>query len=388
MRMRAALAYLALLTLIDARVYAAPYVPQDDAYVIERLRDAGAPALRKRVRAYWATARPAAGITLALAEDLLRLARTTGDPRYAGHAEGVLARLAVASPRAHVLRAFILQTRHDFVAARGALAAALSADPRDARAWLLRATIERVQADYGAAARSCARLANLADKLIATTCAASVAAVTGHADIAYAALSGALAESADAEPDVRAWAYSVLADCARARGELSLAETAYRSALAASADNVAIRLAFADLLLDLARAHEVSALLADFVRHDGALLRLALAAHARADETAPQLIAAMGRRVASATARGDRLHLNEAARYAGELAGDAQAALRFARENWSLQREPRDARVLLEAALRARDHTTARAAAGFVTNLASADPFLRALEHRAHNLPR
>jgi hypothetical protein len=59
----------------------------------------------------------------------------------------------------------------------------------------------------------------------------------------------------------------------------------------------------------------------------------------------------LGERFADSAQRGERLHLQEEARYLLELKGDARAALAAASENWKAQREPRDAAILLKSAL-------------------------------------
>ena len=60
-------------------------------------------------------------------------------------------------------------------------------------------------------------------------------------------------------------------------------------------------------------------------------------------------------RVEGTALRGEKLHLQEEARYLLELKGDARAALAAASENYRTQREPRDALILVEAALAVRD---------------------------------
>ena len=59
-------------------------------------------------------------------------------------------------------------------------------------------------------------------------------------------------------------------------------------------------------------------------------------------------------------ARGDTVHQREEARYALALNGDAAMALELARRNFAVQREPADVRVLVEAALAARDAAVVR----------------------------
>jgi hypothetical protein len=51
--------------------------------------------------------------------------------------------------------------------------------------------------------------------------------------------------------------------------------------------------------------------------------------------------------------RGDRVHIREEARFTLHLLNDPKTALKFAEENWQVQKEPADIRILLESALAA-----------------------------------
>jgi hypothetical protein len=53
--------------------------------------------------------------------------------------------------------------------------------------------------------------------------------------------------------------------------------------------------------------------------------------------------------------RGDRVHVREEARFTLHLLNDPKKALQLAQENWQVQKEPADARILLESALAAQD---------------------------------
>ena len=119
--------------------------------------------------------------------------------------------------------------------------------------------------------------------------------------------------------------------------------------------DVYLQAAYADFLLDRGRAAEVLALLKDGARADvlaaapGAgrqgqrrCARRRLDARPRGALRTPH--------VRAATARTKRRR----ARFALELLGDAPRALALARSNYAVQREPADARILLEAAIAAR----------------------------------
>src|SRR5205807_29705 len=68
----------------------------------------------------------------------------------------------------------------------------------------------------------------------------------------------------------------------------------------------------------------------------------------------------------AARARGDSLHRREEARFKLKIENDPRAALALARENWNVQREPADLRVLLEAAHAADDTATIRMVDGWM----------------------
>lgn len=325
--------------------HAAPRIPQDDAEVLERLPlRRGDPVARELRQLRGA----------ALARRYFELALAHGDPRYVGYAQAAL-RNAQNDPPAETLfvQGLLKQYRHDFAGALADFAAALERDPRliGARSW--RAAIFMVRADYRAAREECRSLEPLASDLIAIGCRASVAAATGEARAAYDELKDELERRADAAPELRLWTLTRLGEFAARLGDPAAAERHFREALAFGLRDDYLLAAYADLLLEQKRAPEVNALLRDWGQSDNLLLRVALAAKLQNAPEAPRLAQALGERFAAAGLRGERLHLAEEARYLLELKGEPKAALAAAAENWKSQREPRDAAVLLEAALAA-----------------------------------
>ena len=285
-------------------------------------------------------------------------ARRTGDPRSLGHAEAALAGWwHDQAPPAEVLvlKATVRQSRHDFDGALADLDRALALRPDDPQAWLTRATVLTVRGRYREALEGCARLAALlpAGAVAAAACAAPPAAVTGRGQQARAALEGALAGQAATLPE-RAWAHSLLGELEDWAGRPARAERHFREALRLDPDDRYGRAAYADLLLDAGRASEVGALIGARGEDDDALLlRLVLAG------STPEIVARLRARHAGARARGPALHQREEARFALAIDGDPARALILARAAWAAQREPWDARVLLESALAAGDPAAA-----------------------------
>jgi Tfp pilus assembly protein PilF len=344
---------------------AAPYIPKDDSVVLETLpskpTDPGAAELRQ-LRAAVASAPGDAGPAARLARRYFDLAMAEGDPRYVGYAEAALRawpETAAAPAEMLILHGMLRQYRHDFPRAMADFDLALKIEPAstEARAW--RAAILMVQADYPAARRECELLAEHATELHATACTGYIDATTGHARSAYERLAAALARRSDVNPEFHAWIQTRLAEMAWRFGDFAAAEKHFRKGLELGVDDNFLLAAYADFLLERGRAAEVVPLLKKWVRSDTLLLRLALAAKELKLAEGQKYTQTLGDRFSDAGLRGEKLHLQEEARYLLDLKGDARAALATAIENYRTQREPRDALVLIEAALAARDRAAA-----------------------------
>ena len=351
------------LSLYVAAAAASPFIPQSDAQVLERLptRPGDPVAIElRRLRSALAAepANPAAAV--ALAERYFELAAAEGDPRYVGYAEAALRPWRSDDAPADVLfmRGLLRQYRHDFNGALRDLALTLREQPDHVGAHAWRAAIFMVRADYASAARECAALQGAASELNAVGCTTYVEATTGKTREAYVRLSTAL-ERSDAGPNARLWALTRLAEMAWRLQDYDTADRLFHRALALGVDDNFLLAAYADFLLERGRAREVVPMLKSWTRSDTLLLRLALAEHVLGAGEAPAHIQALGERFAAAALRGERLHMGEEARYLLDLKGDARQALAVGLENWKEQREPRDAQVVLEAALAAHEPAAA-----------------------------
>jgi hypothetical protein len=158
------------------------------------------------------------------------------------------------------------------------------------------------------------------------------------------------------------------------QGKDELAERHFKAGLALGVTDGFILAAYADFLLDHGRPAEVLPLLRDWERSDVLLLRLALAEQAAKLPAAAAHIAMMKERFDASAMRGDKLHLQEEARFHLYLLNDPPGALRLAEENYRTQREPRDARILLEAALAAKRPQAAQAALDWLRASGYEDP--------------
>ena len=203
--------------------------------------------------------------------------------------------------------------------------------------------------------------------------------VTGRAGSAYAQLSESLARTRDVRAGPKLWMLTRLAEFSLVLDQPDRAERHFKEALALGVNDQFLLAAYADFLLDRGRAADVVALLGGWSHSDALLLRLALAEKATRAPALDDHVRALKARFDAAARRGDKLHQQEEARFQLHLLGDEARALALARENWTLQREPRDARVLLEAALAANDPAAARPALEWLARSGYEDPRLRRL---------
>lgn len=357
----------ALLACAAAGASAAPRLPASGAEVLEELPWRADPQQRelRALRARLQEAPRDLARAVEVARRYIEVGRREADPRYYGYAQAALGPWwdqAAPPPQVRLLRATLLQSEHRFPEALADLAALTAQRPDDAQAWLTRATVEAVRADYTAATRSCARLSSLADELVTTACIANVGAMNGRLAASEHLLAAVRARAGGANsPAVDAWVLTMLAEMAQRRGAAASADARFRDALRLAPRDTYLLGAYADFLLDAGRHDEAAALLAPHARVDGLLLRhaLALRAGGRARDLAPEL-AELAARFDAGERRGDGVHLREQARFELALRGDARRALAIARRNWDVQKETPDARILLEAALAAHDTTAAR----------------------------
>ncbi len=263
-------------------LYRAPYIPAEDAEILQEVPSAADPAVRQmhllRGRL------DADGADLRLAEELsqayIDFGRQIGDAHYVGYAEAVLSRwLAQPSPPARVLvqYATILQYRHQFAEARQQLQKALRADAHSTQAWLTLANLDMVQGAYETAGRDCSQVAANNGYMLAIACAANLRSYLGEAEQSVALLRQVNRGSQALPAALAAWIEGLLAETSERLGDWAGAETHYRKALALTPNDNFLLVAYADFLLDRNRPAEVLTLLRDYAQSDTAFLRLALA---------------------------------------------------------------------------------------------------------------
>lgn len=378
------LAFTASWCLVTAAM-AVPYLPQSDTQVLERLPFAPTDPSARELRALREElARQPQRLDLAveIARRYTELGRVRGDPRFAGYAQAALANWWEQSePPSEVLllRATLRQRNHDFDAALLDLAALIRRNPRDGQARLTRATVLQVQGNYAAAAAECTALRRLAPELVWAACSYGLASVNGRLRESHDALHALLARQPQVSPEIRAWVLSMLAEMAARAGLDDAAEAHFREALAIDGSDHYLLNAYADWLLDHGRPAQVVKLLAPRQGSDALLLRYTLALKAMNSPELAAHVEQLRARFAASQLRGDRVHQREQARFTLELLGDPQAALTLARENWTVQKELPDLRLLVETSLATRDLATLASARQWLAQARSEDVVINRL---------
>jgi tetratricopeptide (TPR) repeat protein len=363
---------------------AAPHIPASDAQVLAELP----PGARHASAASRTIAATRLDIALPLAQFDIARARATGDLRFLGYAEAILApwmKQSTVEPQVLILHATILQSRHAFDTALLELDRALRARPGDAahpanaQAWLTRATVLRVLGRYDEAMISCRHLAAVADPAATSLCVQGLRGLTGHLRDAYQAISSLSTQGLP--PQVRAWRYSELGEMAERLGNDEDAEYWFRQGLQLAPEDFYMRTACADLLLRHRRAAETLQLLSGYESMEPMLLRAAIAhgeLHDGAGSLADDQLAAA---FAVEERRGEAVHRREQARFFLDVDRQPAAALAAAQENWRVQREPDDILILLRAAQAAHQPQAAADALQFLRQTGLEDSRLDVFRH-------
>jgi len=367
---------------------AEPFRPTDAATVLERLpMNRGDERARSLAadRARLAAAPKNPELAMKVASAYYTLAGAEGDPRYIGYADAAMSPWATdANAPTDILymRAKLLQWRHEYNPALELFAKALQRDPGHYETLSGRSAVLTVLADYAGARRDCETMRLREKELYWSSCLAYIDGQTGQAAKAERQLADLLGRHAGGSPEGRLWLLTRLADLATRLGRNADAEAYYRRALALNITSQYLLSNYGDFLIDTGRPAEAVALLRDWVRSDVLLLRLTLAAQAAKIPEFKNYAQTLRERFAAAAMRGDTLHRQEESRFQLSVEGNKTRALELAVANWAIQREPYDARILLEAAVAAGRRDAAKPVLDWLAQSKHEDPMLAALAQK------
>ena len=352
------------------RAHAGPFVPSSDGAVLAELR-AGTRHADVSARLL---AQARVDVAIPLAQFYIQQSRLSGDLRYLGYAEAVLAPWVTKNPPVPdvlVLQATLQQSRHEFSASLATLERALTARPNDPQALLVRATVLRVLGRYSEAGVACEQFARRVEPRLGAICIQSLRSLTGHLESAYSELTRVSSQGwLNSE---KSWLFSELGEMAVRLGRDADAQRWFEQDLNLVPTDVYVRAAYADLLLRQARPAEALTLLQGRESFEPLLLRIAIAQRQLHDPRLAQSIARLRAAFAAETQRGEAVHRREQARFLLEVEDQPKLSLAAALENWVVQREPDDVLVLVNAAKAAGSPAAAEPALAFVRAQAQSD---------------
>ena len=376
-----------------AAAHLLPYVPSSPDAVLQQVPSFTDPRVRNfdRLRERLNSDPHNLALAVPLADAYIDYGRATGDERYVGHGMAVVEpwlKLRPVPVPALLVSATVLQNRHFFRSSRAELTALLERSPRNLQAWLTLATVAMMQADYAGANDACVKVAQLGGDFMGTLCTAQLRSLTGHAGQAYALLTLIEHPGPIAPPAIKGYVEGLLADAAVRLGRNHAADRHFRAALQwTPGDNFTLA-DYADFLLDRHEDLAVEKLLAGYQASDTSLLRIVFAECARHDARAARDVADMEARFVALDQRGSRLYQREHAEFVLYVLHEPRRALQLAEQNWSVQRSPKDMRILLEAALAAHKPQATQPVMAVLARSHLQDPAIAKLTNEAETALR
>lgn len=324
-----------------------------------------------------------------------QLAVSSGDARAHGRTLSILQRWPDGSqPPAmyHILLAAVQQHNHAFDEALSQLQPIIGAGPGAAnsaaymQALMMTAQIGLVTGDYARVAQSCEALRNAARRPLFVNCQAQLDGVTGNARAALDLVDDTLRNSAQLNALDYQELFTTAAVINHRLGNTAQAENYYQNALRLAPDLGYLKVNFANLLLEQGRHNELIGWLSteddatlnpelSILLARGLLARGTAADRQRADN----LVARLARDFELAFMRNEAIPHKEYAQYALQLAGQPTEALQAAKENWSVQKEPSDTRLLASAAAANDDLATLREVEQWINDVGTEDTRLQAI---------
>lgn len=346
---------------------AQPYTPDSNHRVVDTL-PAAIVELAADIRTQQAsnTNDNSAAAILQQAMASYQVAISSGEARAYGRTLAVLQRWPQGTEQPamyHILLAAVLQHNHEFHAALTQLQH-ITADGADnnrpayIQALMIESQVGLVTGDYALVGRSCEKLRTSARRPVFLNCQTQLDGVTGNARQALTLLSETFRTGTDLNIVDYSELLTTAAVLAHRLGEADLAEDYYRNAMRISPANNFLIVSYSNLLLEQDRYDELITLLpvdsdssSSNAERSILLARALLARGSAADQQrATRIIARLEQQFELAFMRNEAIPHKEYAQYALELADLPDAALSSAKENWTLQKEPSDIRLLAKAA--------------------------------------
>jgi len=336
--------------------HALPYVPDDATFILETL-----PKTLFSVRNEFSVLRHQVDtnpddveISTKLAGAYVSYAKRESDPRYIGYAQALLSKWWHQNPPpepVHLLRADIKQYNHQFHDAIDDLTMLVKNHPNNSRAWMTLSAIHLLLGNINKATNSCHALARASNNASIALCLSNVLARTGQNNKAEKLLLTLTGHPSILDTELQQWIYTSLAEINIQKGDTVNAEHYFQDALAIDVRNTYLLRLYIDHLTSTGQQAKALGLI-KHEKNDTALLIRATLLHRYFNEIShfernKKILAS---RFSAEALRGTGIHLREQALFELAVMNNSPKALDLALNNWEIQREPEDARILLYAA--------------------------------------
>jgi hypothetical protein len=316
------------------------------------------------------------------AREAFQVGMTEGDLRWFGTAKAALLpwwNEPVLSAQGHFMRGLVKQGFHDFQGGLADINAAIAMDGNRAELWSWRFAIHLLWADMAAARADCNALAQRAGADEGRACLAVLAYRTGNAPAAVTELKKLVAAPDFQDGMSQDWLRFHLGEAQRTAGQYDAAQATWTEHLAKRPRTHGVRLALVELLNARGQHAQAKRWATTPAPTDALLVQRLLASQALGDADAPPLARQVDDRMAAQTLRQDALIERPKMVYLIQYGRDVAAGLDLAQENWAAQKEPPDALLLAQAALKLDRPQAAAPVLDWMTQTGYTDPALAAL---------
>ncbi len=288
------------------------------------------------------------------AQKFLKLAQQDNDPSWYGYAHAALApwwNNNIELPQLALLKAIILQQRHEFPEALLEINKVLLLQPRNVQARLIRAQVNMMQVQYGLAAKDCQEILWLENPVMGINCLAQVEGLTGKGQKAMEKLTDSINSSLDLNEILLVELHISLATIAHRYNDSALALSHYQQAYAIRPNNNYLLEQYSDFLMENRRENLLLALFSNSsMSIDLKIKRVQLLQNM--EEIVPSnLIVELTDFFENAKTRKNLFPHKEYAKWLLLTTQDYDQALNAAMDNWAMQKAPGDALLVLQAAL-------------------------------------
>lgn len=276
------------------------------------------------------------------------------------------------------MRGLVKQGFHEFSAGLQDIDLAIAQNPQKTEFWSWRFVLNLLQSNMDAAEKDCHNIETYAGKLEALQHRAVLYYRTGRAKLALQIFKD-IQQRSDFAKINSEWFQFHLGEAHRVAGQSALALGVWRQQLQATPASHLIRLSLAELLNQQSLFAEAFKITSIDNPTDALLVQQLLASKGLQNSREPQLAKLMATRLATQALRNESLIERPKMAYLIDYGADPQAGLQLATENWKTQQEPRDAVLLVKAALLTKQTQAAVPVVSWAQQTHYTDPELSAM---------